>query len=435
MYIGFCESCDRPQPTILQSVTLLPTEQVLIQQLVNGSRDITLKDIKVGDVLTIKSAASRSSAYVAANTRNAIHLDGWNIDGGVEEEVSGIHLELSRGIFYPGTRLQAVAQNTKISFQSMEIMSSNTLVTIPGVSTIRSLIVNNDNVLLQGFFADKISTSCDIAALTIKNFGSLVTCQDCDFKQNVFSLSVQSSAQVILQDSIVRNGGGASAACSTVHVTTGGSLFTNSTQFLDNVVSSSGGAVHVSKESMFETLLSTFSRNVAYISGGAIACDDPSATISLQSTMLNHNRARDQGGGALWFHQATVNVTSSTFRYNEGNGYGGAIEVGRGGHLNVAGSEFNANQDIRGGAIALRNKASAVIKVSSFHENSGFQGAALYLLDESSVIVDGSQMSRGMATEGAALYISTTCTALIKSTRIIDGSASTAGGGVVVTKN
>jgi hypothetical protein len=127
MYIGFCDSCNlNLSSTVLQNVNLLPKPSSMphMQQLVNGTRAIVLKNVNVGGVVTINSASSRTSAYIAANFMNSLEFDGWTFTGAVVEEatenvasssnISGINLGFSRGLFLSGTLIHAVGQTWKL---------------------------------------------------------------------------------------------------------------------------------------------------------------------------------------------------------------------------------------------------------------------------------------------------------------------------------
>ena len=225
------------------------------------------------------------------------------------------------------------------------------------------------------------------------------------------------------------------------------SISIDSSDFLMNCASGSGGGVYISGSVVVNS--SNFTENSALLGqGGAIHSDSRGANVTFINSMFDHNSApscgvldvnerfhvvefrdcsfthntatgMEIGGGVCCISSASMSIINSNTSHNSASMNGGVLYI-NGGAVQIEHSNFVNNSVERYGGVAYTyiHAVSYNIIESAFHQNSaGIDGGVLYVGRRgSSVDIRGSEFSDSSATErggvisviGSDLIVNTT---------------------------
>jgi predicted outer membrane repeat protein len=210
-----------------------------------------------------------------------------------------------------------------------------------------------------------------------------------------------------------------------------------------------GGAIHIMAGSL-DVAGTAFDNSTSYFHGGGLLVSN-SAAVNLTNCRFNKcstdsgrgvryigDKAQmlsDNGGGAMCIgDNAQVKLVGCSIRRCTAQGVGGALEVGGTTTVNLRRCSLHQNQaKILGGAVMLGGAAHMVAEDSSFAENVCLQtGGALHAGNTSKVHLDHCIVAVNSAAAGSSLCLSDQATLILRSTSIVDNTAQSQGGGVLL---
>ena len=183
-------------------------------------------------------------------------------------------------------------------------------------------------------------------------------------------------------------------------------------RFMNNQVSSNGGAIYVEGGGMLIITASSFEENTADNHGGAIYAERRE-TLTIVGSTFTRNVAENAGGAIYIYFDGTLNVRQSVFEHNRGaqgnpiRQGGAAIFMHSRGSLNVTGTTFEGNILSQGisGVAAFVNASTSTFDNCSFLRNSGPNTkGTLAAIDGGTLHVSNSLFVGNILSNSPALY-------------------------------
>lgn len=162
--------------------------------------------------------------------------------------------------------------------------------------------------------------------------------------------------------------------------------------------------------------------------GGAIRND---GSLYINSSKFLENQVSNGSGGAIVSY-GTVNITNSEFAYNKGDNGGAVYPRWSGGIVTITGSSFHHNEttsttDGWGGALLLWDGATVTINASTLNDNKARDGGAVFVTGNSTLRLNTSTMRTNSASNpvggGGAIY--NNGTAIVNASTLSGNSATT----------
>lgn len=342
----------------------------------------------------------------------------------------------------------SINYNTKTFTQLNSVIS---MISGGTISSAASTVTKGDDE--KETFADGITiTQKDLSIIS-----SLETKQrtiDADNFGRIFN--VADGASLTLKNITLQNGNAADGGA--VYVNDGGKLVADSTKFLNNKATYSGGAIYATGAtvSLDNCILdnndATDHSTNNDTGGAAIYAEDSTVTISKTKVTNNGDKTlnRTKGdliNGVLNLHDSTTTITDSVFENNTGI-YGGAITAETTkdegvSKLTISGTNFTSNAAYTGGAVYVAD-TEFDISDSIFDANNkasgegstGYTagGGALVIMSGSEGSLDNVTVKNSHASQGGAIDLENS-QATITGSKFESNSADGWAGAIFATGN
>lgn len=250
-------------------------------------------------------------------------------------------------------------------------------------------------------------------ALFVRNEGTLVTVNNCNFRNNSVTQSdpegrggaifcgvdgklTLNSCNILNNTSMFLGGG--------IYAGTNGQLTVNESLISGNTAEIAGGGIMTLLEADLTVTNSTISENIS-LAGGGIYIQD-AGNFLFKGTTFSKNISDSNGGGLYLDDVGGIRILNCQFLENNTAFSGGGIYM-LGGNMELTNTSFSKNKANYGGAISNNNSGSdIVINGGNFTENEVSEnGGALEGYDGATYLIDNSIFTKNKANYGGGINL------------------------------